>query len=320
MLLPIHPSRKMALHFAFGPQEDDAIIKHRLLTRITVTRGEPPLKKLQKKFLALAAELEKDGDNLKECERLHRAFLQEMNTFELPLLKSKTVVAAKMREKEGFEALRHAAIRQMEVAQADIEVLKRQLEDSRVERRHKEECEAVRRLVATQPPRDETRAMVEALEREIEALEAENVATVRTLDLRRKQFSLLLHVVSLWKLFFFNCFIEFLLFFFFHHRQLILLCCHCLHHLFSSFFSHLPSPSSSFYHHCHNYLNLHYVPLIHCHHLFKKKNSLSSSSSLSLPSSLSPLSSLSLPSSLSPLSSLSPSSSFSSLFNSSMSH
>ncbi|KZV47167.1 THO complex subunit 7A [Dorcoceras hygrometricum] len=51
----------VATHYAFGPVEDDIIIKHRLLTRTTTTRGEPPLKKLQKKFTSFVLEVEKRG-------------------------------------------------------------------------------------------------------------------------------------------------------------------------------------------------------------------------------------------------------------------
>ena len=40
-------------------KKDDAIIKHRILTRTTTTRGEPPLKKLQMKFTAFVTEVEK---------------------------------------------------------------------------------------------------------------------------------------------------------------------------------------------------------------------------------------------------------------------
>ncbi|XP_034593882.1 THO complex subunit 7B-like [Setaria viridis] len=95
------------------PQEDDAIIKHRLLTRTTTTRGEPPLKKLQKKFMSFATEIEKDADNTSDCERLYKAFLQEINTFELPLLKSKAVVDANIREKESFNELQVEIERQI---------------------------------------------------------------------------------------------------------------------------------------------------------------------------------------------------------------
>lgn len=186
----------MTASYAFGPQDDDAIIKHRLLTRTTTTRGEPPLKKLQKKFITFALEVEKDADNYNECEKLYKTFLQEMTTFEVPLLKSKAVVDANIREKESFNELQEEIRGQILQAHADIEDLKKQLEESKIERQHKEECEAIRKLIALQPPRSETQETISNLEKEIVALEAENTAGVRLLDLRKKQFSLLLHVVD----------------------------------------------------------------------------------------------------------------------------
>ncbi|KAK8960811.1 hypothetical protein KSP40_PGU011653 [Platanthera guangdongensis] len=187
---------EMMASYAFGPQDDDAIIKHRLLTRTTTTRGEPPLKKLQKKFITFALEVEKDVDNYNECEKLYKTFLQELATFEVPLLKSKAVVDANIREKESFDELQEEIRGQILQAQADIEDLKKQLEESKIERQHKEECEALRKLIALQPPRSETQETILNLEKEIVALEAENTAGVRLLDLRKKQFSLLLHVVD----------------------------------------------------------------------------------------------------------------------------
>ncbi|KAB2635703.1 THO complex subunit 7A-like [Pyrus ussuriensis x Pyrus communis] len=169
----------VAANYAFGPLEDDFIIKQRLLTRTTTTRGEPPLKKLQKKFTSLF---------------LAKAFLQELNTFEIPLLKSKAVVDANLREKHNFDELREEINRQIVLAKADIETLKEQLEESKVERRHKEECEVIRKLIATHPPRSETLKIISELEKEIAALDAENTASSRTLELRKKQFALLLHV------------------------------------------------------------------------------------------------------------------------------
>lgn len=186
----------MAAHYAFGPQEDDIIIKHRLLTRTTTTRGEPPLKKLQKKFTALVLEIEKDADNYSDCERLAKAFLQEVNTFEIPLLKSRAVIDANVREKENFNELQSEINRKIAQVQVEIEDLKKLLEQSKIERQNKEECEAIRKLVATQPPRSETQKAITELEKEIAALEAENTSGSRLLELRKKQFALLLHVVD----------------------------------------------------------------------------------------------------------------------------
>lgn len=185
----------MAAHYAFGPHEDDAIIKHRLLTRTTTTRGEPPLKKLQKKFTAFVAEVEKSGDNYNDCERLAKTFLQELTTFEIPLLKSKAVVDANLREKDHYNELKDEINNQILQVQAEIEDLKKELEASKIERKHKEECETIRKLIANQPPRSETEKAIAELEKEIAELEAEDMASSRLLDLRKKQFALLLHVV-----------------------------------------------------------------------------------------------------------------------------
>ncbi|XP_010453849.1 PREDICTED: THO complex subunit 7A [Camelina sativa] len=188
-----------AANYAFDPLEDDKIIRNRLLTRTTTTRGEPPLKKLQKKFTSFVTEVDKEDeeeDNYSECDRLAKAFLQELSAFEIPLLKSQAVVAANLREKENFNELKDETNRQILQAQADIEDLKKQLEESKIERQHKEECEAIRKLISAQPPRSETQKAIHGLKKEIAELEAENTASWRLLELRKKQFALLLHVVD----------------------------------------------------------------------------------------------------------------------------
>lgn len=95
----------MAAHYAICAAEDDAVIRQRLLTRTTTTRGEPPLKKLIKKFTAFAGEVEKEDSKYSECEKLYRSLLQELATFELPLVKTKPVVDASRREQESFQQL-----------------------------------------------------------------------------------------------------------------------------------------------------------------------------------------------------------------------
>ncbi|PQM39160.1 THO complex subunit 7A [Prunus yedoensis var. nudiflora] len=102
----------VAANYAFGPLEDDVIIMHRLLTRTTTTRGEPPLKKLQKKFTSLFVEHDKNEDNYGDCDKLAKAFLQDLSTFEIPLLKSKVVVDGNLREKHNFDELREEINRQ----------------------------------------------------------------------------------------------------------------------------------------------------------------------------------------------------------------
>ncbi|CAK7343638.1 unnamed protein product [Dovyalis caffra] len=81
-------------NYIFGPLEDDVIIKHRLLTRTTTTKGEPRLKKLQKKFASFVSKVEKNEDNCNDCDILFRAFLRELSTLEIPLHKRKVVIDA----------------------------------------------------------------------------------------------------------------------------------------------------------------------------------------------------------------------------------
>lgn len=81
-------------------------------------------------------------------------------------------------------------------AQADIEDLKLHLEEAKIERQHKEECEAIRKLIAAQSPRADTQRQLNELQKELVVMEADNFAASRTLELRKKQFGLLLHVVS----------------------------------------------------------------------------------------------------------------------------
>ncbi|KAG0559638.1 hypothetical protein M758_10G116200 [Ceratodon purpureus] len=186
----------MAAHYAISPAEDDAVIRQRLLTRTTTTRGEPPLKKLIKKFTALAGEVEKEDSKYTECEKLYRSLLQELATFELPLLKTKAVIDANRREQDSFKELHVELNKQIAQAQRDIEDLKVQLEEAKVERQHKEECEAIRKSIAAQSARSVTQKQLNDLEKELVQLESENYAASRTIELRKKQFGLLLHVVD----------------------------------------------------------------------------------------------------------------------------
>lgn len=95
----------MAGLYAFGPQEDDAIIKQRLLTRTTVTRGEPPIKKLTKKFLSVSSEVLREDSSAVECEKLARSFLHDLAHFQQPLQLTRTSISADEREQEHYRVL-----------------------------------------------------------------------------------------------------------------------------------------------------------------------------------------------------------------------
>ncbi|CAI7846106.1 unnamed protein product [Closterium sp. NIES-53] len=186
----------MAAHFAVGPQEDDAIIRQRLLTRTSVTRGEPPMKKLLKKFLAFTSEAVRPDSSIIDCERLARSVLHELAGFEQPLAMSRAVINANRREQEHFHELTKQLEADIIEAVARVDSLMAEEAEARRQRQHEEECELVRRQIAAQPARAVSEARIAALEAEVEALEAENVGAGRVVELRRKQFALLLHTME----------------------------------------------------------------------------------------------------------------------------
>ena len=96
-----------------NPSEDESVIRQRLLTRTTVTRGEPPLKKLMRRFGAVITDFE-TGVDVGDCERSVRSFLQELYSFELPLTKSRAVIDANLRDQESFRELEQEQSKQIE--------------------------------------------------------------------------------------------------------------------------------------------------------------------------------------------------------------
>ncbi|GBG90730.1 hypothetical protein CBR_g51237 [Chara braunii] len=176
--------------------EEEAIIRQRLLTRTTVTRGEPPLRKLLKRFTAFAAAVDNEKTSVKDCAKACEAFLRELDFYYLSLERTDSVKDANKREQQNFVKLREILAGSIESEQAEIESLKLQLEDAKLTRQHKEECEAIRRLIAAEPAREVSQKAISVLEADIAGLERECLSITKTLDLRRKQFALLLHAVE----------------------------------------------------------------------------------------------------------------------------
>lgn len=79
---------------------------------------------------------------------------------------------------------------------AEIERLKTELDTARIERKNLEECETIRETVAAQPSRAQSIRSIEDSQREIAEMEREIAATALAVEHRKKQFSLLMHVVS----------------------------------------------------------------------------------------------------------------------------
>lgn len=122
--LPYHTNYAMATTTttttpaALTSIDDDSIIKNRLLTRTTVTRGEPPLKKLKRKFNNFCSEVKKGSSN--DVEAAAKTFLHEFNSYILPLSKAKAIIDAQLREEECFKKLQEELTSQISQVRTDL--------------------------------------------------------------------------------------------------------------------------------------------------------------------------------------------------------
>lgn len=85
---------------------------------------------------------------------------------------------------------------EIETTQRRIESLKRELEQAKRIRKHKEECEAVARVVRRFPPRSETQQLLAVANSEAEELRQRLADIEAQVDLRGKQFRVLVQAIK----------------------------------------------------------------------------------------------------------------------------
>mmetsp|Transcript_24164 Transcript_24164/g.52788 ORF Transcript_24164/g.52788 Transcript_24164/m.52788 type:complete len:219 (-) Transcript_24164:385-1041(-) len=178
----------------FTGAEEDAIIKNRFLTQAAVSRGEPPLKKLVKRFVELCEKAE-NGDQAHAEEAL-RALMRESSMIELQALKLKAICDANKREQLMYVEKQRQMEQAIEQAKLDIEAKKKELEEARLVRQHNEEYEVLRHIVGEWPSRSVTQSQIDRLCNQKESIEKEGEKLALVLQRRRKQFALLFHVID----------------------------------------------------------------------------------------------------------------------------
>ncbi|KAK9813178.1 hypothetical protein WJX72_010160 [[Myrmecia] bisecta] len=177
-----------------SPADEEAVIRNRLLAQITVSKGEPPMRKLCSLYVLFSRAIEQ-GDKGKASE-YHRALLQEIAGFEFQARKTAAVCEANRREQQQYERKQAQLESAIEQAQRDIGAKKEELEEARKVRQQNEEFEALRRVCMEQPRRSATRAEIEKVEQEIASIQADIVRANQAKELRKKQFALLMHVIN----------------------------------------------------------------------------------------------------------------------------
>ncbi|EFJ51946.1 hypothetical protein VOLCADRAFT_103142 [Volvox carteri f. nagariensis] len=173
------------------PAEEEAIIKQRYLTQMTVPKGNLPLKVLTKKFLQLLEQLDKGPDAEADVARLYREFLREVAQTELHAKKLRSVCEANTREQNTYNQKQRELEEAIEQTKRDIEEKKLELQRAKQVLGQNQQYE-----IMEHPSREVTQAAMDAEMALMAEAKTEGARIAQLMERRRKQFSLLFYVIE----------------------------------------------------------------------------------------------------------------------------
>eukprot|EP00798_Chlamydomonas_sp_ICE-L_P023578 gene23578-9105_t len=162
---------------AFRPAEEEAIIRSRYLAQASVPRGEPPFKKVAKRFMELCLQAEKGSGE--DADKSLNDLMREIAAVEMQGLKMKAVCDSNSFEQKRYQEKQEALQAEIAQAHADIEQKKEELEEA-----------------SQHPSRSSSGKGIDRVQLQIASIGTEGAKYEAMLQKRRKQFALLLHVIK----------------------------------------------------------------------------------------------------------------------------
>ncbi|KAH7488801.1 hypothetical protein PRIC1_007043 [Phytophthora ramorum] len=175
--------------------DDDAVIRRRLLTR-TSTVGKTGLKKCADTLLTLVDLLADESVDDVTCKHEMDALLWELEQLEFEAQKTDIWNYTCDRELEEYETLNAEIDTSIAKADKEIEELKVKVHVERTVRAYKEEYESIARVINELPSRKEIEAEIQGQNKRLEEATAAIEAVDSKLDLRTKQFALLMNTIQ----------------------------------------------------------------------------------------------------------------------------
>ncbi|PNH12378.1 THO complex subunit 7 [Tetrabaena socialis] len=176
--------------------EEEAIIKQRYLTQMTVPKGNLPLKVLTKKFLQLLELVDKGPDAEAEVARHYREFLREVAQNELHAKKLRAVCEANMREQDTYTQKQQELETAIEQTRREIEEKKQELQQAGVVLGQNQQYEVLRHHIMEHPSREVTQQAIDTELQQMAEARVEGLRIAQLMERRRKQFSLLFYVIE----------------------------------------------------------------------------------------------------------------------------
>ena len=175
-------------------REEEALVRKRLLCKDSVVPSSAPsVQNCAKRMRKLVENVE--ADSVAECEANAAAVAKQLDMYEFEMGKNDVVGETCAHERSEYTALHASITERIASTSASLEALRNDLRAAKAERAHKEECEALAAAVNKYPSRVETGSAIDALRAEETALMEQDNAVRRQLDLRSKQFRLLMHSI-----------------------------------------------------------------------------------------------------------------------------
>ncbi|GAM22773.1 hypothetical protein SAMD00019534_059480, partial [Acytostelium subglobosum LB1] len=178
------------IYYIYIRMDDDAPLKRRLIAK------ETPMKKAFKKYLAFVATLENSASTPEQCQAAHQALLSELSLFEFQVQKATVLCDVNKKEMDYYSTLYSTRGQDIERVKAELVELKERLAHEKIQRQYKEQYLALYKLINDKPSIPDTEREIAKVKKELEAIMEQGTRTNEKLEMRTKQFQLLLHTVQ----------------------------------------------------------------------------------------------------------------------------
>lgn len=177
---------------AFKMASDDEIIRKRLLIDGEGAGDDRRITTLLKSFLKWC-----NSSNLEEGESdaAYQKIQLQLAQCEFAIRKTQTVFEMNEHETENYEKVYDEIEQSITHAYEEIASCKTELQQAKRIRRNRQEYDALAKVIAKHPERQETLKQIEELDKELNSLTGTKESLLSKLELRQKQFHLLINTI-----------------------------------------------------------------------------------------------------------------------------
>ncbi|KYQ92663.1 hypothetical protein DLAC_06657 [Tieghemostelium lacteum] len=177
--------------------EEEKIIKNRLIYKDAI------IKRAFKKYLQFIATLNEPStgeqtaqEQYDKCVNAYLQLSRELSSFELVIQKAQTISDIGNEELQYYDQLYQQRTMEIENEKKEIAQLKEQLSYEKIQRQYKEQYLSLYKLINEKPSIEQSESEILQAQKELDEITDQMTKTNNKLELRSKQFQLLLHTLN----------------------------------------------------------------------------------------------------------------------------